>query len=119
MKSFVCIALLALLTSCSSFSPDIKTTADGCILVGSEFGEGENKQKAWVGICNDDRLVVEWESLQHPSIGDALVRATRYVSGEYSIEYNTGNGWAGWSSKSGIHIGPMPEPAAEFLPFEY
>ena len=89
-----------------------KFTADGCALVGSELSNG---QTVWVGICNDDRLVVQWDSPQ-PDALVATIRATRWPSGRYAVRYSTGDsGWLEWSSKAGIFIGPLPPQAEEFI----
>ena len=62
----------------------------------------------WAGFCQDKRFLIEWVERQ-PDGRQVSVRAVRTGEGEYRILYMTPDGWAQWSSKSGVVIGPVPE----------
>lgn len=99
----VCMGVAGLLLGgCAGMQP-MRITADGCALVGTEVTTDgtEGTYLVWVGGCNDERLVAEWDG------PEAKVRGTRWPDGRVKIEYLTAEGWIEWDSKAGVQVGPV------------
>lgn len=97
------------LPSCTAFNNivskvDVRTTPDGCVLVGSTTATG---QRYYGGRCIDGRYVARWDQRQED--GTLVeIRYTRFPDGLDRIEYRDGVKWLTWDDKSGIQIGAIP-----------
>lgn len=104
-----------LLSSCG-----MQVTADGCLLGKVTRGSNTYYAGPCVGPDKDqdgdadvDRFRVKWQSAD-----GTLLRATYWVGAVRAtlVEYQLEDGlWVGWSAKSGVVIGPLPEEVEKAL----
>jgi|GEM_PF-5146928 len=110
------LPMLLFLPGCST-PAEIRFTPDGCVMAGQKVPGYPNM--VWFGACNDNRWAAEWTVEQ---LDGATLQTVRLeyntVSEETRFLYLTEEGWIEWSSKSGIVIGPVPEPVLVELPEE-
>lgn len=103
-----------LLPSCG-----ISFTSDGCILGKYQKGSSSYYAGPCVGADLDgdgeaevDRYRVKWRNADGDQIRATYTTASKSVLVEYLLE----NGlWIGWSSKSGVSLGPVPPEVEEAL----
>lgn len=84
-----------------------RTTEDGCLLFGKGYERNGRVEQAWVGACEDGRVILEWEQEDPNSPGHPVrLRGVKGHDGRWMIFWMSGDGWIEHSSKSGYAIRP-------------